>query len=264
MVGAGLGGLAAAIRLQAAGHQVTLLEKRAQLGGRAAQLKADGYTFDMGPSIITAPHLLHDLWSSAGARLDDDVELVPLTPYYRIYFADGRHFDYGGAPEQVEAQLRAFDPNAVDGYRRFMAATRHIYQRAFEDLAGQPFHKLTTFLKLVPELLRLNAAQSVYDFVSRFFRDPQLRTVFSFHPLFIGGNPFRASAIYSIVPYLERQGGVWFARGGMYAVVEAMHLAVHPPGRPDAPLDRCCGGPRRRHHPAGHRRAARQRRVTRR
>jgi len=106
VVGAGLGGLAAAIRLQASGHQVTLLEKRAQLGGRAAQLKADGYTFDMGPSIITAPHLLHDLWSSAGARLDDDVELVPLTPYYRIYFADGRYFDYGGAPEQVDEFLR--------------------------------------------------------------------------------------------------------------------------------------------------------------
>lgn len=223
VVGAGLGGLAAAIRLQAAGHSVTLLEKRAQLGGRAAQLKAAGYTFDMGPSIITAPHLLRDLWASASARLEDDVELVPLSPYYRIYFADGRHFDYGGAPEQVEAQVRAFDPSGVHGYRRFMAATRHIYQRAFEDLAGQPFHKFGTFLKLVPELLRLNAAQSVYDLVSEFFRDPQLRMVFSFHPLFIGGNPFRASAIYSIVPYLESQGGVWFARGGMYAVVEAMH-----------------------------------------
>ena len=154
--------------------------------------------------------------------LEDDVDLVPLTPYYRIYFGNGRYFDYGGTPEQVEAQVRAFDRGAVEGYRRFMAATRHIYQRAFEDLAGQPFHKLGTFLKLVPELMRLNAAQSVYDFVSRFFRDPQLRTVFSFHPLFIGGNPFRASAIYSIVPYLERQGGVWFARGGMYALVEAM------------------------------------------
>jgi phytoene desaturase len=223
VVGAGLGGLAAAIRLQADGHAVSLVEKRAQLGGRAAQLKGAGFTFDMGPSIITAPHLLHDLWSSARARLDDDVDLVRLVPYYRIYFADGRHFDYGGTPEQVEAQVRAFDPHAVDGYGRFMAATRHIYQRAFEDLASQPFHKLTTFLTLVPELLRLNAAQDVYSFVSRFFRDPHLRTVFSFHPLFIGGNPFRASAIYSIVPYLERQGGVWFARGGMYALVEAMH-----------------------------------------
>ncbi|MGI9146130.1 MAG: phytoene desaturase family protein [Chloroflexota bacterium] len=223
VVGAGLGGLAAAIRLQAAGHSVTLLEKRAQLGGRAAQLRAAGYTFDMGPSIITAPHLLRDLWASANARIEDDVELVPLAPYYRIYFADGRHFDYGGAQDQVEAQIRAFDPRAVNGYRRFMAATRHIYRRAFDDLAGQPFHELGTFLKLVPELLRLNAAQSVYDFVSRFFPSPQLRMVFSFHPLFIGGNPFRASAIYSIVPYLESQGGVWFARGGMYAVVEAMH-----------------------------------------
>lgn len=223
VVGAGFGGLAAAVRLQASGHQVTLLEKRAQPGGRAGQLKLDGYTFDLGPSLITAPHLLHDVWASAGQRLEDDVELLPLSPYYRIYFADGRHFDYGGPGQQVEAQLHAFDPRAVDGYHRFMAATRRIYERAFEDLAGQPFHQFSTFLKLVPELMRLNAAQSVYAFVSRFFRDPHLRTVFSFHPLFIGGNPFRASAIYAIVPYLERQGGVWFARGGMYSLVEAMH-----------------------------------------
>ncbi|MBV9601271.1 MAG: phytoene desaturase [Chloroflexi bacterium] len=223
VVGAGFGGLASAIRLQAAGQQVTLLEKRAQPGGRAGQIKTNGFTFDTGPSIITAPHLLEELWSGAGARLQDDVDLLALTPYYRIYFADGRYFDYGGTPQQVEAQLRSFDPGAVDGYRRFMHATRRIYQRAFEDLANQSFHRLSTFVKLVPELLRLNAAQSVYDFVSRFFRDPQLRSVFSFHPLFIGGNPFRASAIYSIVPYLERQGGVWFARGGMYSVVQAMH-----------------------------------------
>jgi len=223
VVGAGFGGLASAIRLQAAGHQVTLLEKRAQLGGRAGQIKADGFAFDTGPSIITAPHLLEDLWSSAGARLSDDLELVPLAPYYRIYFDDGRYFDYGGTPEQLEAHVRSFDPRGVDGYRRFMRATRHIYQRAFEDLAGQSFHRFSTFVKLVPELLRLNAAQSVYDFVARYFHDPRLRMVFSFHPLFIGGNPFRASAIYSIVPYLERQGGVWFARGGMYSLVEAMH-----------------------------------------
>ncbi|MBV9545115.1 MAG: phytoene desaturase, partial [Chloroflexi bacterium] len=223
VVGAGFGGLASAIRLQAAGHQVTLLEKRDQVGGRAGQLKLDGYTFDMGPSIITAPHLLDDLWSSAGARLRDDVELLPLMPYYRICFTDGRHFDYGGTSEQVEAQVRSFDPSGVDGYRRFMQVTRQIYERAFEDLAGQSFHRFSTFVKLVPELLRLNAAQSVYDLVSRFFHDPHLRTVFSFHPLFIGGNPFRASAIYAIVPYLERQGGVWFARGGMHSLVEGMH-----------------------------------------
>jgi phytoene desaturase len=223
VVGAGLGGLATAIRLQSAGHDVTLLEKRAQVGGRAGQLRVDGYTFDTGPSIITAPHLLRELWTSAGGRLDDDVDLVPLSPYYRIRFSDGRDFDYGGSPEQVEAQLRTLDPSAVKGYHRFMDATRHIYRRAFDDLAAQPFDRLSTFARIVPELVRLGAARSVYDFVSRYFRDPRLRMVFSFHPLFIGGNPFRASAIYSIVPYLERQGGVWFARGGMYALVEAMH-----------------------------------------
>jgi phytoene desaturase len=240
VVGAGFGGLASAIRLQAAGHQVTLLEKRTQLGGRAGQIKADGYTFDTGPSIITAPHLLEDLWFSAGARLSDDLELVPLAPYYRIYFDDGRYFDYGGTPEQVEVQIRSFDPCGVDGYRRFMQATRHIYQRAFEDLAGQSLHRFSTFARLVPELLRLNAAQSVYDFVARYFHDPRLRMVFSFHPLFIGGNPFRASAIYSIVPYLERQGGVWFARGGMYSLVEAMHALFERLGgrmRLSAPVD---------------------------
>ena len=240
VIGAGFGGLASAIRLQAAGHQVTLLEKRAQLGGRAGQLKLDGYTFDTGPSIITAPHLLEDLWLSAGAWLRDDAELMPLMPYYRIHFADGRYFDYGGAAQQVEAQVRSFDPSGEDGYRRFMQATRHIYHRAFEDLAGQSFHRFSTFLKLVPELLRLNAAQSVYDFVSRFFRDPHLRMAFSFHPLFIGGNPFRASAIYAIVPYLERQGGVWFAHGGMYSLVEAMHALFERLGgqtRLSAPVD---------------------------
>ena len=183
VVGAGFGGLASAVRLQAAGHQVTLIEKRAQLGGRAGQIKADGFTFDTGPSIITAPHLLEDLWASAGARLSDDLELVPLAPYYRIYFDEGRYFDYGGTPEQVEAQVRSFDPRGVDGYRRFMEATQRIYQRAFGDLAGQSFHRFSTFVKLVPELLRLNAAQSVYDFVARYFHDPQLRMVFSFHPL---------------------------------------------------------------------------------
>jgi phytoene desaturase len=222
VVGAGFGGLAAAIRLQAAGHQVLLLEKRAAIGGRASQLRDGGYTFDLGPSIITAPHLLRDLWASAGARLEDNVTLVPLKPYYRIYFSRERYFDYGGTPDEVEAQIRKFRPGDVAGYHRFMAASGRIYQRAFEDLAGQPFHELRVFLKVIPELLRLNAARSVYGFVSSFIKHRQLRTVFSFHPLFIGGNPFRASCIYAIVPYLERQGGVLFAKGGMYALVEAM------------------------------------------
>jgi phytoene desaturase len=223
VVGAGFGGLAAAVRLQAAGHDVQLVERRGQLGGRAGQLVVDGFTFDMGPSLITAPWLLDELWAAGNARVADDVELLPLRPAYRIYFADGRAFDYGGSPAEMEAQVRAFAPGDVAGYRRFMAATAKIYGRAFEDLAGQSFHRLSTMLRVAPELLRLNAVQSVYDFVSRYLRDPALRTVFSFHPLFIGGNPFRASAIYAIVPHLEQQGGVWYARGGMHALVQGMH-----------------------------------------
>ncbi len=222
VIGAGLGGLATAIRLQASGHAVTLIEARERVGGRAYQLKDGDFTFDMGPTLITAPHLLRDLWSSAGRNFDDDVQLVPLSPSYRIYFPDGRHFDYGGGEQQDEDEVAKFDARDIQGLHDFLGATEQIYQRAFEDLAGQPFGKLTTFLRSVPGLIRLRADRSVYRYVSRYFHDPDLRSVFSFHPLFIGGNPLRASSIYSIVPYLERREGVYFAMGGMYSVVQAM------------------------------------------
>jgi phytoene desaturase len=178
----------------------------------------------MGPTLITAPHLLEDLWATAGRNLQEDVSLVPLSPFYRIYFQDGRYFDYWGTPEEDEAEIVKFEPRDVQGYRDFLAATQRIYQRAFAELADQPFLTLGGFLKVVPELVGLGAQRSVYSFVSRYFRNEQLRMVFSFHPLFIGGNPFRASAIYSIVPYLERLGGVHFAKGGMYTLGEAMEV----------------------------------------
>ncbi len=222
VIGAGFGGLAAAIRLQAAGLRVTLVEARARLGGRAYQLKADGFTFDMGPTLITAPHLLEDLWQTAGRDLHEDVILKPLNPFYRIVFQDGCSFDSWGTTEADEAEIARFEPRDLAGYRAFLAATEQIYQRAFVDLATQPFLTRADFLRVLPELVRLGAQRSVYGFASRYFRDPHLRMAFSFHPLFIGGNPFRASAIYSIVPYLERQGGVHFALGGMYSLVEAM------------------------------------------
>jgi phytoene desaturase len=222
IIGGGFGGLATAIRLQAGGQEVTLVEARARLGGRAYQLKKDGFTFDMGPSLITAPHLLEDIWSAAGQSLKDDINLVSLSPYYRIYFQDGRYFDNWGTPAEDEAEIAKFEPRDVAGYRAFLSATERIYERAFAELADQPFLTLAGFLGVAPELVRLGAQRSVYSYVSHFFRDPHLRMVFSFHPLFIGGNPFRASAIYSIVPYLERLGGVHFASGGMYSLVEAM------------------------------------------
>jgi phytoene desaturase len=222
VIGGGFGGLATAIRLQAAGSAVTLVEARERLGGRAYQLKQDGFTFDMGPSLITAPHLLEDLWKAAGRSFQEDLSLVPLSPFYRIYFHDGRYFDYWGTQAEDEAEIAKFEPRDVQGYRSFLTDTKRIYDRAFADLADQPFLTLSGFMGVVPELMRYSAQRSVYSYVSRYFRNPQLRMVFSFHPLFIGGNPFRASAIYSIVPYLERLGGVHFAPGGMYALVEAM------------------------------------------
>ncbi|QBD77363.1 phytoene desaturase [Ktedonosporobacter rubrisoli] len=222
VIGSGFGGLATAIRLQAACHPVTLLEARERPGGRASQLRTQGFTFDMGPTLITAPHLLEDLWQVAGRNLRDDVSMIPLCPFYRIIFHDGRSFDYWGTAEADEAEIARFEPRDVAGYRAFLAATQGIYERAFVDLAKQPFLHGSDFLRVLPELFHLGAQQSVYSFVSRYFRDPHLRMVFSFHPLFIGGNPFRASAIYSIVPYLERLGGVHFAQGGMYTLIEAM------------------------------------------
>ena len=222
VIGGGFGGLAVAIRLQAAGHAVTLVEARDHLGGRASQLKQDGFTFDMGPTLITAPHLLDELWATAGHSLKEDLHLVPLSPFYRIAFRDGHYFDCWGTAREDEAEIARFEPRDVEGYRALLADSQLIYQRAFVDLANHPFLSLNDFLRVAPELVRLRAQSSVYSFVSRYFRHPQLRMAFSFHPLFIGGNPFRASSIYSIVPYLERQGGVYFAMGGMYALVEAM------------------------------------------
>lgn len=222
VIGGGFGGLAAAIRLQAAGYAVTLVEARPRLGGRASQHREAGFTFDMGPTLITAPELLDDLWAAAGRSRAADLPLVPLRPFYRLLFPDGSRFDYGAGPEADEEQIARFDPRDVTGYRTFLAASERIYARAFADLAGEPFLTPGSFARVLPELLRLGAAQSVYRFTSRHFHDPRLRAVFSFHPLFIGGNPFRASAIYGIVPYLERQQGVHFAMGGMYTLVEAM------------------------------------------
>jgi phytoene desaturase len=201
---------------------VVLVEQRAQLGGRAGQIEAEGYVFDTGPTLITAPSLLHELWASAGRDLQDDMSLLPLSPYYSIAFASGRTFAYGGSPAQVEAEIERFAPGESSGYRHLLAATGAIYEQAFVRLGRQPFLSIRDFLRVAPQLLRYGAARSVWGYVGAFIRDPELRIAFSFHPLFIGGNPFRASAIYSIIPYLEATEGVWYTPGGMHALVDAM------------------------------------------
>ena len=222
IIGSGFGGLAAAIRLQAKGMQVTLLEKNTKVGGHAYQLVKDGYTFDMGPSIITAPDLIQRVFECAGVRMEDYLDLVKLDPFYRIYFHDGSSLDYMDNSEQMKRQMARFSAKDADNYDRFMAHTRQLYDAVITDGLGATAFDLPTMLGFLPRALRLQALMPAYDFVKKYFEDPRHRFTFSFHPLFIGGNPFRAPAVYLMIPFLEKVGGVWFCKGGMYSLVRAL------------------------------------------
>lgn len=222
IIGSGFGGLSAAIRLQARGFQVTILEKNARVGGHAYQLQKDGYTFDMGPSLITAPDILRSVFACAGRRMEDYLDLIPLDPYYRIYFYDGTFLDYTGDAERMKAEMAKFNPDDAANYDKFMAHTRKIYDAVITDgLGSTPFMNLKTMFAFIPRALRLHALFPAYTFVKQYFSDPRHRFCFSFHPLFIGGNPFRSPSVYLMIPYLEKAGGVWFTAGGMYSVVQA-------------------------------------------
>lgn len=222
IIGSGFGGLATAIRLQAKGVRVTILEKNAKVGGHAYQLVKEGYTFDMGPSIITAPDLIQRVFACAGARVSDYLELVKLDPFYRIYFHDGSSLDYTDDSERMKQQMARFSEKDAANYDRFMAHTRQLYDAVITDGLGSMPFDLPTMLGFLPRALRLRALMPAYDFVKRYFEDPRHCFTFSFHPLFIGGNPFRAPAVYLMIPYLEKAGGVWFCKGGMYNLVRAL------------------------------------------
>ena len=221
IIGSGFGGLAAAIRLRAQGHDVTIVEKRDQPGGRAYVFRQDGFTFDAGPTIITAPWLIHDLFELAGKKTDDYVQIVPVNPFYNIRFEDGSVFRYTGDREQVREEVRRFNPADVDGYERFYHETDDIFETGF-GLIDKPFHKVGNMLKVLPELVRLRSDKSVAKFVNEYIRDERLRQVFSFHPLLVGGNPFQTTSIYTLIHRLEQKWGVWFAMGGTGALVQGL------------------------------------------
>jgi phytoene desaturase len=222
VIGAGFGGLAAAIRLQARGFQVTLVEKRDQPGGRAYVYRDAGFAFDGGPTVVTAPFLLEELFALAGQRMEDSLQLVPVDPFYRVRFHDGRVFDYNGDAEHMAAEVAKFNPADVDGYQRFVEESRKIFTVGFEKLGDVPFGSWTSMAKIVPSMMRLRSHLSVWSLVSKYIKDPDLRIVMSFHPLLVGGNPFTTTSIYSLIAYLERKWGVWFALGGTGAIVEAL------------------------------------------
>ena len=222
IIGSGFGGLAAAIRLGARGYRVTVLERLDKPGGRARVHRQDGFTFDAGPTIVTAPFLFEELWALCGRRMEDDVTLVPMRPYYRIRFDDGATFDYSGDRAAMRAEVAKFSARDVAGYERFMAQSEAIFRVGFEELGHVPFGRIRDMLRIAPDLVRLGGHRSVYDVVARYIRDERLRTIFSFHPLLIGGSPFRASAIYCLIAHLERRWGVHFAMGGTGRLVDGL------------------------------------------
>ncbi len=230
VIGSGFGGLAAAVRLGARGYRVTVLEKLDAPGGRAYVYRQDGFTFDAGPTIVTAPFLFEELWQLCGRRLSDDVDLRPITPFYRIRFDDGEVFDYTGDAAAMRVEVARFSPDDVAGYERFMRASEAIFRVGFEQLGDVPFSSLRDMLRIVPDLIRLAGYRTVYGLVSRYIRDPRLRVVMSFHPLLVGGNPFTTTSIYTLIAFLERKWGVHFAMGGTGSLVQGLVRLIEGQG----------------------------------
>ncbi|WP_122454977.1 phytoene desaturase [Pseudomonas viridiflava] len=222
VIGAGFGGLALAIRLQAAGLQTTLLEKRDKPGGRAYVYKDEGFTFDAGPTVITDPSAIEELFTAAGKSIKDYVDLLPVSPFYRLCWEDGTQFDYANDQASLDRQIGALNPRDVAGYQRFLAYSKAVFNEGYLKLGAVPFLSFRDMIQAGPQLARLQAWRSVYSKVSEFIEDEKLRQAFSFHSLLVGGNPFATSSIYTLIHALERQWGVWFPKGGTGALVQGM------------------------------------------
>jgi phytoene desaturase len=230
VIGSGFGGLAAAIRLGARGYRVTVLEKLDAPGGRAYVYRQDGFTFDAGPTIITAPYLFEELWALCGKRLSDDVELRAVDPFYRIRFDDGSIFNYTGDAEQMRAEVAKLSSQDVAGYEAFMRRSEDIFKIGFERLGDQPFGHWTDMARVLPDLVRLSGHRTVYGLVSSYVKNERLRTILSFHPLLIGGNPFSTTSIYCLISFLERRWGVHFAMGGTGQLIAGMVRLIEGQG----------------------------------
>ena len=222
VVGSGFGGLAAAVRLGARGYRVTVLEHLDAPGGRAYVFRQDGFTFDAGPTLVTAPFLFEDLWRLCGCDLSADIDLRRLEPFYRIRFDDGTTFSPTSDAEGLRREVAQLAPDDLPGFEAFMRVSEAACRVGFEQLGDEPFQSLGLMLRQAPMLVRLQAYRSIYSLVAAHVRNEKLRTALSFHPLLIGGNPFRAPGIYSLIPHLEKQWGVHYAMGGMGALVQGL------------------------------------------
>ncbi len=222
VIGSGFGGLAAAVRLGARGWRVTVLEKLDAPGGRAYVYKQDGFTFDAGPTVITAPFLLEELWALCGKRLADDVTLAPVSPFYRVRFDNGELFDYTGDAASMRAEVARFSPADVAGYENFLAASQAIYKVGFEELGHVPFSRWTDMARVLPKMARLQSWLTVWQLACKHVQDPRLRVVLTFQSLLVGGNPFATTSVYCLIAFLERRFGVHFAMGGTGSLVKGI------------------------------------------
>jgi phytoene desaturase len=222
IIGAGFGGLAAAVRLAVRGYRVTVFDRLDTPGGRARVFRQDGFVFDGGPTVITAPFLLEELWSLAGRRLEDDIDLRPVSPFYRIRFDDGEIFNYTGSAEAMRQEIARLAPEDVDGYERFVRKSEEIFRVGFEQLAHVPFDTVWSMARIVPHMLQLESYRTVHGLVAKHVRNAKLRQILSFHPLLVGGNPFSTTSIYTLIAFLERKWGVHFPMGGTGALITGL------------------------------------------
>ena len=230
VVGAGFGGIAAALRLRAKGYKVTVVDRCEAIGGRAQVFERNGFRHDAGPTVITAPFLFEELFALFGEKFSDHVQLVPLTPWYRFHFSDNDTFDYGGTLEQTLAEIARIEPRDCDGYRALLAQSKRIFDVGFTELSAQPFHRFMTMVRQVPRLFGLRSYETVWQLVCRHLVSPKLRQAFSIQPLLVGGNPFDTTSIYGLIHYLEREHGVHFAMGGTAAITAALKSLMERQG----------------------------------
>lgn len=230
IIGSGFGGLATASRLLSEGHNVEVFEKRDKAGGRAYVYEQDGFTFDGGPTVITAPFLFDEVFEKAGQERKDYVNFVPCDPFYRIFNSEGKKFDYNSDHDFVLSEIERWNSRDKQGYTDFLKSTKAIFNKGFVELADQPFHNLWDMVKVIPDLMRLQSHKTVYRYVSKYIENDFLRRVFSFHPLLVGGNPFDTTSIYTMIHYLEREWGVHYAMGGTGAIVSAFVRLIREQG----------------------------------
>ena len=222
VIGSGFGGLASALRLRAKGYEVTLVEKHPDLGGRARVFKRGNFVYDGGPTVITAPYLIEELFSLFNKKISNYVKIVPLDLWYRFVFNDGETFDYSGNEKSMEKEIKKFSEKDYEGYNKLVKFTEKIFDKGFTDLSDKPFNNFSFMIKQIPSLLNLKSYKSVYGLVSNYISNEKLRRVFSMHPLLVGGNPFTTTSIYTLILFLEKKWGIHYSMGGTGSVVKAL------------------------------------------